>query len=435
MSVDRRLFVGDRTEWTASRRGALLLFVALAMFALTALLAIAIDGGIMQQQRRMTQKAADAAALAGGQEIFRNRADLAVASATAEAARNGFTDGMNGAVVTVNKPPQPPTRAIFQDNNHVQVIVQSGVSSVFARVFGRNSLTVRSSAVGGSLTSATPCVTTLDPGMQDAIWINSSAHVAATNCNVVVNSSNPSEAMYVANGTSISTNGTGTIGVVGLCNCIGSVSPSVIHVSPAPDPLASVSLPTSATDHCDFGTDGHLTTYSATQTIDPGVYCGGIKVTKSTTTLTMNPGLYVMKGGGFMVQSAIITGTGVSIGNISGLGGVTDFQPFDITSNSFNVTAMTSGPLAGILLYSPRGQGSPTKAPQKNRIHSDAAVQTMGGSIYLPDQEMSLESGFSMNVYGGITVGDLRVANGTVNVDPSLGPLPPGQLARAAVVE
>jgi hypothetical protein len=125
----------------------------------------------------------------------------------------------------------------------------------------------------------------------------------------------------------------------------------------------------------------------------------------------------------------------VSIANINGLGGQSDFEPFDITSNSFNVTAMTSGPLAGILFYSPRDQGSPTKAPQKNRIHSDAAVQTLGGSIYLPDQEMSLESGFTMNVYGGITVGDLRVANGTVNIDPSLGPVPPGGLARATVVE
>jgi hypothetical protein len=205
------------------------------------------------------------------------------------------------------------------------------------------------------------------------------------------------------------------------------------------DPFGSFNLQASDTiGSCAPGTSGgHGTTIDATATISAGIYCGGLLIKKATTTVTMLPGIYVIKGGGFFVQDAALTGTGVTIINLNGPGatGASDFDVIDITSGNMSLSAPTTGNTAGILIYSPRNQGLSTKAPQKNRIHSDASVTTLGGSIYLPDQEISLESGFSWNLYGGLIANDIRMAGGTLNIDPMLGPVPPSGLTRATIVQ
>jgi uncharacterized membrane protein len=43
----------------------MLVFISVSMLAFMSLLALSLDGGAIQRQRRLTQKAADAAALAG----------------------------------------------------------------------------------------------------------------------------------------------------------------------------------------------------------------------------------------------------------------------------------------------------------------------------------------------------------------------------------
>src|SRR5687767_7757334 len=87
-----------------SRRGAILIVVAMSMLGLMGVLVLCIDGGTLQHQKRMAQTAADAGALAGAVEILRNRPDSAVASAKSESARNGFPDRVGGNVVTVTYP-------------------------------------------------------------------------------------------------------------------------------------------------------------------------------------------------------------------------------------------------------------------------------------------------------------------------------------------
>src|SRR6267143_3238612 len=82
--------------------GQTLIFVALGMVMLGAILGLAVDLGYMRYVKRRLQTAADSAAIAGAAEI--NYGDWQ-AAAKADAASNGFTDGSNGVTVTVNKPP------------------------------------------------------------------------------------------------------------------------------------------------------------------------------------------------------------------------------------------------------------------------------------------------------------------------------------------
>src|SRR5438874_2600238 len=125
------------------RHGAVLPLVAITMVAFMAIVGLAVDGGAIQRERRLAQNAADAGALAGAWEIFRNHnSDSAVfANARAETTRNGYTNGVNNAVVTAGR----PTSGDYffpQAAQYVKVVVTKTISTPFAGILGRSSATV-----------------------------------------------------------------------------------------------------------------------------------------------------------------------------------------------------------------------------------------------------------------------------------------------------
>lgn len=94
-----------------SRRGQVLVITTLGLVAVIGCVALAVDVGTLWTQRREMQAAADAAAVAGDLEIYSGNAsdsDTApiTTAAQTDSAKNGFTNGANGATVTVNAPPQ-----------------------------------------------------------------------------------------------------------------------------------------------------------------------------------------------------------------------------------------------------------------------------------------------------------------------------------------
>lgn len=80
-------------------RGQMLVIFALALIALVGMVGLIIDGGDSFLQRRDQQNVADAAAMAAGYASV-NGQD-ATAAARTVAAANGYTDGVDGATVTV----------------------------------------------------------------------------------------------------------------------------------------------------------------------------------------------------------------------------------------------------------------------------------------------------------------------------------------------
>lgn len=82
--------------------GQILVIFAVSLVALISLTGLALDGGATFSQRRDQQTSADLAALAGANDyLINNNESQAVARATAVAASNGFTTGVDGTVVTV----------------------------------------------------------------------------------------------------------------------------------------------------------------------------------------------------------------------------------------------------------------------------------------------------------------------------------------------
>jgi hypothetical protein len=428
----------NATDRLGNRRGAILLLVAVSMVALMGLLVMAIDGGLVQRQRRIAQLAADAAVKAGAIEIYRDRTDSVAASARSEATRNGFTHGVGGRVVTVTYPSTEPG---FSGPFFVQVAVRDTVRTIFGSLIGRALVPVNARAVGGVTGTTNNCIVSLEDHDDHAIIVQSGGQVVAQGCNVAVNSDHPDALCVTASeGGSLQAS---QISITGGYDsgCAGSVSSYSTGQTPVTDPLASVQLQVSDTSGACNGAYGAYDHIDVSMTLNPGVYCGGIGIAKSTTTVTFNPGLYVIKGGGLSVSSdATINGTEVSFINLNPPlpESPNKFDVINIAGSTANLSAMTTGTLAGVLFYTPLNQGDPGHV-QLNNLHS-AAFSTLTGTLYFPDQELHIGSGHdagvptTLNLNGGIIAGIINfAADARVNVTGFNGGEPYGIL-RASIV-
>jgi fibro-slime domain-containing protein len=159
-------------------------------------------------------------------------------------------------------------------------------------------------------------------------------------------------------------------------------TPETQNTTTISDPLSGLSAPTSTT------------TYSAvalnygSETINPGNY-SSIEV-GATGSLTMEPGNYIIQGGGFQVSGGgSVSGSGVSITNTDDSSG--HYGSISITGNgTWSVTAPTSGTMNGVTVFQP--------SANTNSIWiGGSAVGGIHGTIYAPTAVVSLTG------YGQVT--------------------------------
>jgi len=122
--------------------GQTVVLAALCMTLLMGFLALSVDVGLLFCAKRSAQTAADAAAIAGAQEIAYS--DV-VTAARADASRNGFTNGTNGVAVAVNNPPLNGPHA--GNSGYVEVIVSASETTFFLNLFNQGTMTVEARAV------------------------------------------------------------------------------------------------------------------------------------------------------------------------------------------------------------------------------------------------------------------------------------------------
>jgi hypothetical protein len=149
-------------------------------------------------------------------------------------------------------------------------------------------------------------------------------------------------------------------------------------------------------------------------TINPGIFS---QITVSgSISLTMNPGIYIIEGGGLTVTgNASITGTGVFIYNASSsypssggkFGGIT------LSGNgTFNLTAPSTGTYAGLLIFQSR---------QDTRALSFSANAKAGmtGSIYAANALLSMSGNASLT--SPLVVGTLNLSGNVALTQISAG--------------
>src|ERR1700733_5544219 len=207
----RRCLGGNVMKRLNDESGQAIMMTALCMTCFFGFIALATDVGIMFHEKRLLQIAADSAAIAGALEVNYYPAGI-TAAAQAASARNGFTNGFNGATVTVNPPPLYGPHAGVQ--GYVEVIVSQIQPTFFMKFFGISSMTPTVRAVAQNGGSAFGCVYILAPTGSATMELQGSFDVSTPNCGVIVDSSD-SDALDFTGGAGTLT--AGSVGVVGGC--------------------------------------------------------------------------------------------------------------------------------------------------------------------------------------------------------------------------
>lgn len=368
------------------------------MVSLMGLLVLCIDGGNLQEQKRLAQTAADAGALAAAVEILRSRTDSIVASAKSETARNGFAHLVDADTIRVT---YPASGGIFNGPSFVNVEVQRTVPTYFANIFGWGFVTVHARATAG-IVLAEYCFIVLDPSGGQALEVENTSRLIGSDCGVAVNSS-------ATNAAEVSDQGqitASTIGVTG--GVVGSnFSPAPeLGMPPVADPLLWLPAPP-VPNTCDHTA---LIVASA-MTLNPGTYCYGLRVFNGQATL--NPGLYILRGGGLEVKSAGSTltslGSGVTFYNTSspvgGLWGAILMQANVTVNISANIDPLSA--LPGILFFADR------TAPNLTNVFKAGSSSTMNGTMYFPSQTVEFGSGSASVTNGAVVAFRVKVENNT----------------------
>jgi Flp pilus assembly protein TadG len=277
------------------------------------------------------------------------------------------------------------------------------VSTTFMHVLGRSSMDVAARTSVVNANDGLGCVLSLNPTASGAATAQGSTTVNLNGCSLYDNSTNDT-ALTVGGSASVSADFVGVVGGVGSTSGITATNGIRTHISPVVDPYADVAMPTYS------GCDQHNFTAKNTVTINPGVYCGGIG-TNANAVLTLNPGLYILDGGGLTVNGgATVNGTGVTLVFTSSKGN--DWATVTINGNAnVNLTPMIYGPTRGIVVYADRNtpQGTAFK-------FNGGANQYFAGAIYVPTGAVNFSGGANTSTTCTQVIGDTVTFTGNSNL-------------------
>ncbi|HUG82457.1 MAG TPA: Tad domain-containing protein [Bryobacterales bacterium] len=384
------------TNLKDQRSGQLMIVGALLIVTLLSFLGLAVDGGTLLLRKRHMQTAADGGALYGIQEVRRGRFDQVETTARLGAQTNGFQHGVDGATVTVNRPPL--TGDYTSGADAVEVIVCQPQRTYFLSVLNIWDAGVCARGVA-AMVAGGACVISLNPTEEKALYVHSGALLDA-DCGVQANSNNPG-ALDVSSGSCLRAEYAGVTGGTeeDICLLPGygteAIDPAAVTgVPPLVDPLLTLPPPPMDASCPSSHTKLEVT---SDMTINPGTYCEGIKVGNGNT-LTLNPGIYVVRGDLFD-----IAGTGSRVYGRNVMIYLTDLPGMEGkglkvgSAGELDITAPSGGVYNGIAIYVDR-----TLPYHKADVSFESASTiSISGVIYAPNQIVRVHS----NSQAGLTAG------------------------------
>jgi hypothetical protein len=263
-------------------------------------------------------------------------------------------------------------------------------------------LAVHSSAVKTSDTSG--CVLALDPAASGAVSVGGSTNVSLNSCSVY-SDSNDVASVSAGGSATLAALSIGTVGGVSLSGAnVTTIDGISTKLAPLADPYSDVAFPPFS--GC---TATNLNVNKAT-TIDPGVYCKGLKV-NAGAILTLNPGIYYIDQGSLSVDGgATIDGQGVTLVFTSSTGN--NWATATINGNAtVNLTAPFGGPTAGIVIFGDRQIPAGTAFK-----FNGGSTQYLGGAVYVPTGAISYSGGTGTSTSCTQIIGDTVNFTGNSNV-------------------
>jgi len=421
--------------------GQAIVMVAITFMAMMFVVGLAVDAGQLFAAKRTMQEAADAAAFAGAVVLYQGGTPaLAIVAATDDATRNGFTQGVSNTRVTVVSPPDQGT--YNGDVNHVQVTIIRQVQTTLVPAEAAFNPVRALGVAGAESLNNGYAIMALDTACTSGAFStapNENVHLYGGG--VLVNSCSTTAVSGMASNQDFTicllpppgacTPNPYTFEIVGAAT--GSTFPAGITVNtaiaPKADPFAGYTRPDGTS--YDGGTLIPLALPTNPGPI-PGssTYTAGIYSTGSFDNRNLCHGIYVLKGIGF----------GGDIGRDTTRVDPNTNLPCDGKVLIFNTTA--TWPLATLGACASMGSAGNhpiTLAPMgtgvyKNfGIYQDAACTsgnllisgndalTIGGTIYIPTGNVSLNGNPSSIFAGQIIAKNVNIQNGNLDIRYSAG--------------
>jgi len=426
----------------------MMIFMTLSLFFLFSCIGLSVDLGYSYFIKVFAQAAADSAALAAASYASTNGAvcttnvacnstyscpaSLTTATTAFQAGclyaqANGFVNTGNQSVSFIANNTSAPNETLTTTGLWIQANVAQTVSHLFLYMSGFHSGSVAAQSVAGVTGSPnSSCVFVLSPSAADAVSVTGNSFLTTSGCGVNVKS-NSSTAINVTGSSAIKATSGGQLSVVGTANCASfpsgggnGCSPTPVTVATVTDPLAgkltAPTVPTTCgqTNYNPTGSPTINPTYTPAGVLSSGgVYCGGITV-GGVAHLTMNPGIYIMNGGGFNIgASGTVTGSGVTI-FLTGQNGYVAAGMQLSGSAVTTLSAPTSGPYQGILFYQ-----DPGATYGAGNAQSASAVLNATGTFYFPTTSLTLSGNVSASKIAIIAWTLTIAGSSTFNEDTS----------------
>jgi Flp pilus assembly protein TadG len=326
------LIAGIARRFRHAAEGSVLPTFTLALVPIMGMLGAAVDYSRASNFRTQLQAALDFAVLAGARDGTANWTNVA--------------SNMFNAVLPSNRGVAASFAFSKNNDGSYSASATASVPTEFLGIMGTSSIPVdvHAQAVASNARAAQWCLLALNGTAQAAVQLtgNASIDVDAPQCIVQVNSNSPS-AVTLNGNTSISSADNCFVGkAMKVGNATLTPNPDDMCKF-VPDPFADYPKPSvGPCDYVNYSASGNQTI-----TVQPGVYCGGMK-SSGQVTVNFAPGLFIIKDGVLSATGgSSFTGSGVSF-FLTGLG-----AGVQITGQgNWHVVATTSpSPLAGFVFF------------------------------------------------------------------------------------
>ena len=355
--------------------------------------------GLWYYNHQRMQSAADSAAVAASTAYYvQGNTNGLSNQANATSAGYGFVAGSNGVTVTVHQP--PASGSYISASGAVEVLISQAQARLFSALFNPAQFTVSARAVAIS-SGGIGCVISLDPTASGATTIKGTSAVTLNKCSLTDNSSS-SSALNLNGGGALTASSVNVVGGISGASAITTTTQGGVTTGAGAgaDPYAGSSFSSYS------GCDKHNFSSKKTETINPGVYCGGMSL-NSGAEVTLSPGTYYLDQGSLSVNGgATLSGTDVTIVFTSSTGN--NYSTANINGGAtVDLTAPTTGPSAGIVFFADRNMPVGTTFKFEG-----GASQVFGGALYLPKGAVSFAGGSGTNQACTQLVADTIVFSG-----------------------
>jgi len=382
LSVPRllaRIFVHFRKDHIVN----IAILTALTLPVLVGFAGLGSEGALWYYTHHQMQDAADSAAISAATAYSGSSGTSITTQADGVTALYGFTDGSSGTSVTVNRPPSQGRYT--SRSGAVEVIVSQPQTRLLSALWSSSSTVTITARAVALANAGVGCVLALNPHAAASASEQGSVAISLNSCSLYDNS-DAANAVSVGGSATLSAQSVSTVGNVSGSANITTTDGINTGGSAAADPYAGVANQTAPNgcNNTNYSTHG-------TVTLNPGTYCGGMDL-GAGAVVTLNPGTYYITNQGSNAGSltmngqASITGTGVTL-VFTGSG--SNYSTATISGGAtVNLTAPSTGPLAGIVIFGDRN------TPQGTLYRFTGGTnQAFNGAVYLPEGQINYSGG------------------------------------------